>query len=126
MQKDNSSEKFSWVKRAASFRYAFNGLKIAVKEEHNFRIHFFAACCALIVGFIFKMSTGEWIAIILCITLVVVLELINSAIENISDFLTEEKNETIKKIKDLSAAAVLVAAIASVAVGLIIFLPKIF
>jgi len=126
MQSNDLPEKFSWAKRFAGFRYAFNGLKILVKEEHNARIHLFVACCVLIAGALLKISTREWIAVIFCIGWVIALELINSAIENMADFLTKEKNESIKKIKDLSAGAVLIAAIASAIIGLIIFLPKIF
>ena len=126
MQSNDQPEKFSWAKRLASFRYAFNGLKILIKEEHNARIHLFVACCVLIAGVLLKISTREWIAVIFCIGWVFALELINSTIENIADFLSKEKNESIKKIKDLSAGAVLVAAIASAIIGLIIFLPKIF
>ena len=118
-------EKFSLSKRAVSFKYAFNGLKIFIKEEHNARIHLFITVCVLIAGFVLKISTIEWISVIFCIALVFALELINSAIENTADLITKERNETIKKIKDLSAAAVLTAAIASAIIGLIIFLPKI-
>lgn len=120
------SKKFSLIDRAVSFKYAFNGLKILIKEEHNARIHLFAACFVLIAGVLFRISRIEWIAVIFCIGLVIALELINSAIENTIDFISKERNETIKKIKDLSAGAVLIAAIASAAVGLIIFLPRIF
>jgi len=120
------SEKFSPAKRIASFRYAFNGLKTGIKEEHNARIHLFVAVCVLIAGIVFKISTVEWIAVIFCIGWVFALELINSAIENTADYISKEKSESIRKIKDLSAAATLVAAIASAIIGLIIFVPKIF
>jgi len=117
--------KYPIKKQLMSFKYAFNGLKIFIKEEHNAIIHVLIACCVVIAGFLFKISTVEWIAVIFCIALVLALELINSAIENTIDFISEEKNETFKKIKDLSAGAVLIAAIASAVVGGIIFLPKI-
>ncbi|MCL2652025.1 MAG: diacylglycerol kinase family protein [Candidatus Azobacteroides sp.] len=126
MKSSSQPEKFSWAKRLASFQYAFNGLKILIREEHNARIHLFVACCVLIAGVLLKISAVEWIVVIFCIGWVIALELINSVIENIADFITKEKNETIKKIKDLSAGAVLIAAIASAIIGLIIFLPKIF
>jgi len=125
MKQDGRSEKFSFRKRLVSFRYAFNGLKKLIKEEHNARIHLFITCCVLIAGAIFKISKLEWIAVILCIGWVFAMELINSAIENTADLISKERNETIEKIKDLSAGAVLVAAIASAVVGLIVFLPKI-
>jgi diacylglycerol kinase len=131
MEQSNSpdksqSKKFSLKERLAGFHYAFNGLKILVKEEHNARIHLLIACCVMVAGVVFKISASEWIAVIFCIGAVIALELINSAIENTADLISREKNEKIKKIKDLSAGAVLVAAIASVAIGLIIFLPKVF
>jgi diacylglycerol kinase len=118
-------QKFSIKKRLKSFKYAFKGLQIVVKEEHNARIHVFAALCAIILGFFLKISQTEWIAVIFCISLVVSMEIINSAIENIADFVSPEKHEKIRKIKDLSAAAVLVCAASSLIIALIIFIPKI-
>lgn len=118
-------EKFSWKKRLKSFKYAFNGLKILILEEHNARIHIFIAVCVLIAGFVFKLSAGEWIVIIWSIGMVVALEAINSAIENLADFVSPEKHDKIKKIKDLAAGAVLLGAMVAVIIGLIVFLPKI-
>ena len=126
MQKEiNKNQSFSILKRLKSFKYAFNGLKILLKEEHNSRIHFFAALCAVILGLILNISNGEWIAIVLAIGFVFTLEIINSAIENISDFISPEKNDQIKKIKDFSAGGVLIGALASLIIGMIIFIPKI-
>lgn len=116
---------FSIIKRIKSFQYAFHGLKILVKEEHNARIHFFAAICVLIAGIVFEISIFEWISVVFAIGFVVTLEIINSCIENISDFISPEKNNTIKKIKDLSAAGVLISAFTALIIGLIIFIPKI-
>ena len=118
-------QKFSILKRLKSFRFAFNGLGILLREEHNSRIHLFAAICALIAGFIFGISSLEWIAVIFAIGFVISLELINSAIENISDFVCPERHDSIKKIKDLAAGGVLIGAITALAVGLIVFLPRI-
>ncbi|MEN8137044.1 MAG: diacylglycerol kinase family protein [Bacteroidota bacterium] len=118
-------QKFSISKRIKSFGFAFNGLKILLKEEHNSRIHLLAAVGIVIAGFLFNISTPEWIAITFAIGLVITLELINSVIENLSDFISPEKNSSIKKIKDLSAAAVLVSSITALTIGLIIFIPKI-
>jgi undecaprenol kinase/diacylglycerol kinase (ATP) len=120
-----NSNPFSFSKRFHSFKYAFNGLIILIREEHNARIHLIAAVLAIILGFVLEISLTEWISIIFAIGLVVSLEIINSAIENIADFISPENNKQIKRIKDLAAAGVLVGAIASVCIGLIIFLPKI-
>jgi diacylglycerol kinase len=118
-------QKFSIRKRLKSFVYAFNGLRILFREEHNSRIHLVAALCVLVAGFFLKITATEWIAVIFSIGLIFAMELVNSAIENMADFVSTEQHEQIKRIKDLSAAGVLVAAITALAVGLIIFLPKI-
>jgi undecaprenol kinase/diacylglycerol kinase (ATP) len=116
---------FSITKRIKSFGFAFNGLRILFKEEHNSRIHFFAIVIVIIAAILFKLNTYEWISIIFSIGLVITAEIINTAIENIADFLTTDKNDNIKRIKDLSAAAVLISAMTALLIGLIVFLPKI-
>ncbi|MDR1678479.1 MAG: diacylglycerol kinase family protein [Prevotellaceae bacterium] len=120
-----TKQSFSIHKRLKSFTFAVNGLKILLREEHNAQIHLAITICVTIIGFLLQISLIEWIAVVLCIGLVFALELVNSAVENMCDFISPEKNEMIKKVKDLSAAAVLVAAACSVIVGLIVFLPKI-
>ncbi len=119
-------QKFTLRKRVYSFRYALNGLKILIKEEHNSRIHFLAAIVTIGTGFILKISLTEWIAVAFAIGFVITMELINSAIENICDFISPGKHDLIKKIKDLSAAGVLISAITALVIGLIIFIPKLF
>ena len=118
-------EKFSIKKRVQSFGYAFNGLRILLREEHNARIHLVGGIIAVFAGFYFGLSTNEWIAIVLVIGLVISLEIINSSIENIADFISPDQHEMIKKIKDLSASAVLIGAITALIIGMIIFIPKI-
>ena len=119
-------QKFSAKKRLRSFRFALNGFKILIKEEHNSRIHIIAAICAIIAGFVFKISALEWIATAFAIGLVFTLELVNSSIENLADFISPEKHESIKKIKDLAAGGVLIAAFTALSIGLIIYIPKLF
>lgn len=118
-------QKFSIKKRLISFKFAFNGLKILFKEEHNARIHLFATFCVITAGFIFDVSAHEWIAIIFAVGMVITLEIINSSIENIADFISPEKHDKIKKIKDLAAAGVLMSAVTALIIGLIIFIPEI-
>jgi len=119
-------QKFSLFKRLKSFTYAFNGLRILIKEEHNARIHLFAAIGVIIAGLYFRVSLYEWIAITFSIGLVISLEIINSSIENIADFISTERHQKIKRIKDLSASGVLISTINASIIGLIIFIPKIF
>lgn len=117
---------FSVKKRIRSFGYALNGLKTLVREEPNAKIHLFVTVFVVIAGVVFQVSVIEWIAIVFAVGFVIALEAINTSIENISDFISPEKHNWIKKIKDVSAAGVLVAAITAVIVGFIVFIPKIW
>lgn len=120
-----NNQKFSLFKRLQSFKYAFNGIYILLKEEHNARIHVFASIIILFAGYFFNLSEYEWIAILFAIGFVISMEIVNSSIENIADFISPAKHESIKKIKDLGAASVLISAIIAASIGLIIFIPKI-
>ena len=119
-----NNERFSIRKRIKSFGYAFAGLKVLFKEEHNSWIHAVAAVCAVVAGIMLHISTMEWIAIIIVIAMVISAEIINSSLECTADFVKAERDDRKRDIKDLGAAAVLVCAIAAAAVGTIIFLPK--
>ena len=116
---------FSIKSRFKSFKYAINGLKILIRNEHNSRIHLVAMIIAIVLGIILKISNIEWIAIVIVIGFVFSTEIINSAIEKLADFVSPDYHETIKKVKDLSAAMVLVCALVSLIVGIIVFIPKI-
>lgn len=120
------NKKFSIKKRVQSFRHAFRGLRISIMEEHNVRIHLGATILVFVFGFFLRVSLMEWIALIISIALVWAMELINSSIERICDFISPKKDDTIKNIKDISAAAVLVVSLSSAIVGLLIFLPKLW
>jgi len=110
--------------RLNSFKYAFKGIAVMFLEEPNFRIHFLAACTAVLFGVIFDLTSLEWILVTIVIGFVLVSEIFNAAIERIADFVSPEHNKIVGITKDLCAAMVLVAAIVSVIVGLIIFVPK--
>jgi diacylglycerol kinase (ATP) len=120
-----AGKKFSLKKRLKSFRYAFNGLKILLAEEHNARIHLVAAVIVIIAGFFFHLSRLEWIAVCFAIGIVFITELLNSSIEALSDHNTTAFHPFIKKTKDLAAGAVLIAAIIAVVTGLIVFVPHV-
>ncbi len=121
----DTGEKFSIRKRLASFKYAFSGLWSLIKHEHNARLQLVAALLAIAMGFILAISPVEWMILVITITIVFITEILNSAIESLSDYVSPEYSEIIKRVKDYCAAAVLIAAITSVIVGLIIFLPKV-
>jgi diacylglycerol kinase len=106
------------------FKYAINGLIAAIRSEVNMRIHIIASVLVCIAGFYFQISSVEWIVLVLCIVLVISFELINTSIEEFCNMVHPEHHPIIKKVKDIAAAAVLVAAVGSVVAALIIFLPK--
>ncbi|MDZ7379678.1 MAG: diacylglycerol kinase family protein [candidate division KSB1 bacterium] len=120
-----NQSRFSLRQRARSFRYAFRGLAILVREEHNARIHLVAAVGVIAAGVLFRLSRWEWVAVTLAIGLVFSFELLNSALERLADVVSPERSEAIGKIKDLSAAGVLMSALTALVIGLWVFVPKI-
>jgi diacylglycerol kinase (ATP) len=117
--------RFSARHRIVSFRDAFRGIHLVVREEHNAWIQIAAAVCVVIAGILFKITPGEWTAVVISMGFVLAMEAINTSIERLSDFVSPEKQELIRNIKDISAGAVLISAVTALAAGLIVFLPKI-
>jgi diacylglycerol kinase len=113
----------NFKKLYSSFKRAFYGLKVAIREEQTFKIQVVAGIFVLFLMFLFPLRILERAVLFLTIILVLGLELINSQIERILDFLQPNHDSKVKRIKDLSAAAVLLASFGSVVVGLLIFLP---
>ena len=94
-----------------------------VKNEHNSRIHIIAAILVILLGIISRISSGEWIALIIVMGLVFITELINSAIEDLADLVDSNENKAIKQIKDYAAASVLIASLIAIITGALIFIP---
>jgi len=108
-----------------SFGYALNGIVLVLKKEANFKIHILAAVVVITAGFIFNIDFTEWIAVTICIVLVLSLELINSSIEHMLDVLSPKYNKKVKFSKDIAAGSVFIAAVGAIVVAGIIFIPKI-
>jgi diacylglycerol kinase (ATP) len=123
MKFTKKAQKFSLVSRLRSFKFAFKGVFLLFKNEHNAWIHALAAIVAISFGFYFKITQNEWIAVIFLIGFVFSAEAFNSAIEKLVDKISPEYNETAGNIKDLAAGAVLFAAIAAAIAGIVIFAP---
>lgn len=118
----NSS--FSIPSRLKSFQFAFAGILVLFREEHNAWIHLLATFITVTGGFYFNISRYEWIALFFAIGIVFVAEIVNTSIENLSDVVSPERSDSIKKVKDLAAAAVLFSAIIAMLIGALIFIPK--
>lgn len=107
-----------------SFGFAFAGIKEAMTNEPNFQIHILIGLSALIAGFFVGLSRNEWIVMAFTIAFVLILELFNTAIEAIVDHLSPKRHPKAKIAKDVSAAAVFIAAFLAVIIGLLLFIPK--
>jgi diacylglycerol kinase len=110
--------------RILSFKYAFNGLIVLISTQVNFRIHIILSIIAIAAGVFLHINIVEWIAIIFCIGIVLFTEAINTAIEFVVDLNTQEINPLAGKIKDVAAAAVLIAAFVALIIGCLVFVPK--
>ena len=109
-----------------SFSYAFSGIYYTFKNSRNFKIQFLFAFFSLILGYILKLDTSDYLILLLTIFSVLVLEILNTSIESLVDLVVKEKYNKLAKIsKDCSAGAVLLASINSVIIGLYLFIPKI-
>lgn len=107
-----------------SFGYAFSGLKYAFSTQPNFRIHSAVLLLVVIAGWALTISLNEWFCILLVSGLVLVTELLNTAIEVLVNLVSPGYHEKAKIIKDVSAGAVVLACFIAVIIGLVIFLPK--
>jgi len=108
-----------------SFRCAFRGVFEAIMTERNIKIHYLVAAIAVILGFILHISKLEWLFVFFSIALVVIMEMINIAVEKILNLVHPHYNCEVRYIKDVFAAVVLISAFTSVVIAGIIFLPKI-
>jgi diacylglycerol kinase (ATP) len=104
-----------------SFNYAIQGIVYALRTQRNMRLHAFAAAAVLIASLLFRISALELIAVVFAIGLVLVTELVNTAVEAAVDVATERIDPLAKTAKDVAAGAVLVASIIAVVVGFVVF-----
>jgi diacylglycerol kinase (ATP) len=123
--KNERPNSFSMMARFRSFRYAFQGLSDFFSAHHNAIIHLFMTALVVVVAIFLNLTRGEWLAIILATGFVWLAELFNTAVEKLCDVVSKDFHPSIKFVKDVSAAAVLISAITALLVGAIVFLPKI-
>jgi diacylglycerol kinase (ATP) len=106
-----------------SFGYAFEGLAAILRTTPNFWVHVGLATIALALSLVLRLPPAEVALILLTIALVLAVEAFNTALENLCDAATPEYHPLVKRAKDISAAAVLIAAIGALAVAALLFLP---
>lgn len=106
-----------------SFGYAFEGIWTGIRNERNMKIHCLAIIVVTLTGTLFQITAMEWCICLLLFALVAALELVNTAIEAVVDLVTEEKKATGKDCEGYGCRSRAFAAIISVIIGCIIFLP---
>ncbi|OPZ90975.1 MAG: Undecaprenol kinase [Firmicutes bacterium ADurb.Bin419] len=104
-----------------SFNNAINGIISAIKSERNMKIHIFAAVVVFVMSMLFDISKTEFMIICIAVSMVIVSELFNTAVEEIVDMITTGYHPKVRIIKDVAAGAVLVSAFFAAIVGYFVF-----
>jgi diacylglycerol kinase (ATP) len=108
-----------------SFKYAFDGIVYCFRSQPNFRIHTLATILVLLTSWFLRVNHTELIVLLFTIMLVLVAEMLNTAVEAMTDLITEERHRQAKIAKDVAAGMVLMSAILAVIIGAVIFIPYI-
>ncbi|GAB2026705.1 diacylglycerol kinase family protein [Lactovum odontotermitis] len=128
-EKGQRSDRLRWKNANfyTSLQFALTGIFTAVKDEPNMRKHLLASVLVIIAGLVFQIGRLDWVMIFLALSLVIAMELVNSAIENVVDLAADYNfHMRAKRAKDMAAGAVLVISGFAVVVGLFVFLPRIW
>ncbi|MFN4349866.1 MAG: diacylglycerol kinase [Hylemonella sp.] len=117
---------FSFTARLHSFRYALAGLRTLLLTQHNAWLHAAATVVVVVAGLVLGLSRAEWCWLVLAMTMVWMAEALNTALEFLADAVTQEFHPLILQAKDVAAAAVLIAAIGALVIGLLVFGPHLW
>lgn len=120
---NGNNQSFTIRGRVQSFRYAWYGLVLMLRSQHNAWLHAFASVCILVSGGLFRLTAGEWCWVILAIVAVWTAEALNTALEFLADASTPEFHPLVKCAKDVAAGGVLISALGSVIIGLLVLGP---
>ncbi|HRN96224.1 MAG TPA: diacylglycerol kinase family protein [Candidatus Levybacteria bacterium] len=113
-------------KTLRSFRYAWHGFVHIWQQHQNIRFHMLMAVIAIVLSYVLKISYVEYLFVLITIFFVIISEMMNTAIEEMTNLITTDHKKEAKIAKDVAAAAVFLSAAFSLIVGAIIFLPRIF
>lgn len=121
-----NKKKSFFLNRIKSIGYAFKGAYLLITTEASLKVQFAIGIIMTFAGFYFQLTAMEWIIQLLVIALIMALEGVNTAIEEVADFIHPEHHPKIGLIKDLAAGAVFIFAVAAGIIGCIIYIPKLF
>ena len=115
-----------FINRMKGMRYAFQGALILLKTEASIQAQFTIGLIMTGAGFYYEITPTEWILQTMAIGIVMSIEALNTAVEEIADFIHPEFHRKIGLIKDIAAGGVFIAAFAAIIIGAIIYIPRIF
>ncbi|QQS28157.1 MAG: diacylglycerol kinase family protein [Sphingobacteriales bacterium] len=113
-----------FTKELNSFGYAMRGFRYVVKHERHIRIHLVISVLVILAGRFFGLSMMEWCFVVFSIGAVITAEMLNTSIEKLTDLVSSRHHPLAGLVKDISAGAVLVAALTAAVVGSLVFFPK--
>lgn len=108
-----------------SIRYALHGIVYVFRNEQNFRMQVVVSVLVLFASWVFSLSASERVGIVLLIVFILVLELVNSAIEKFTDIVKPRMHEQVGLVKDIMAGTVLLSSVGAVLLGCMIFIPHV-
>ena len=114
---------FQFTGRIRSFRFAFVGLWVMLKTQHNAWVHALATCGVFVTGLLLGVSASDWCWLVLAVMAVWTAEALNTAFEFLADVASPDFHPMVKNSKDVAAGAVLISAIGAVIIGLLVFGP---
>ena len=120
-QKDRKASDKKRTSLKDAFGFAFEGISYTVRTQHNMRIHMVIAACVLVLSVFFRLTPIEWAVILICIGLVLMTEMLNTAIEAIIDLVSPEYHPLAKIAKDIGAGMVVVFSVLAAIIGCIVF-----
>ena len=120
-----NKKKSFFIRRLKSVGFAFRGAYFLLKAEASIQVQFGILLFLTVLGFYFNISATEWLIQFLAIGIVMSIEGINTAVEELANFIHPEKHKKIGLIKDIAAGAVFIASVFAIIIGLIIYIPKI-
>jgi diacylglycerol kinase (ATP) len=120
----NETKRFSVANRLQSFRYAARGLGRLCSTQHSAWLHAFATIAVVLAGIALQVSIADWCWLVLAISLVWMAEAFNTALESLANAISPNYHPLIRDAKDMSAGAVLIAALAAAIIGSLVFWPQ--
>ena len=120
------SDRFSIAARVRSFGYAFHGVGLLLRSQHNARIHATATLLVCALGGLLGVSRGDWLWLTAAIAAVWAAEALNSALESLADAVHPAPHPLVGRAKDLAAAAVLIVSLGAATIGLLVLGPPLW